>query len=169
MTQIYLGGLKHLLEAELIKQLSENTKINPKYKPTIDAYSDFNDISGANRDLDFLDRSWLSAKEWKECMSLAVPTGYNYFNAQKVGNVLIKEFSHLKYKTAREGSVCLYATKFINNDDLVDFIMLMAKAKAEEVSIDNYEPSYDLNITLQRAKLLTPDKVKNAIVRVWWD
>jgi hypothetical protein len=145
-------------------------KYPAKYQSTIDAYSDANKLSKADRDLDFLNKTWFTAKEWKECMELAVVNGYNEFDSTKVGKI-IAPFTSLKFKTARESSVCMYVTGFKNKDELLKFLNTCKKMIADEVSVENEDFGYDVNNVIKKVQQWSVEVagMSQQQVRVWWD
>ena len=114
-----------------------------KIKQVIDAYSDCNTLSKAERDLKFKAKQSFTALEVMNTMKLALnnsETEYNEFNEQALQRVIDAFGPTARYYPAREGSVCLYVK--IPNNTRVAFW----RFTADEVSLEG-----------------------NNTFRLWWD
>lgn len=75
---------------------------------TLGAYSDCNELSKAERNLEFKASLPVSGDEFVEIMREATPDGYNDFNADAAQRVVFFFGSDAHYVIAREGSPCVY-------------------------------------------------------------
>lgn len=77
-------------------------------REVMEAYCDCGDLpfeqTVKRRNLNFRSSVWLTPEEAQKIMNVAVPNGYNAFEAQLIGALP----GTVKVQIAREGSVCLY-------------------------------------------------------------
>lgn len=98
-----------------LNDLIQKTKLSGyewRVRNVLSAYSDCNgleDSDGIRRNLDFFCGDPFKIGELEKIMSVAVPTGYNAFDAKGLGAIISAAFGDKCHVfIARESSVCLY-------------------------------------------------------------
>lgn len=136
---------------------------------TIDAYSDANSRSEADRDLHFLASEWVDYSDMLEAFDKAVENGYNRFNSSLLNAIGAFEAEDLQFRPAREYSPCLYVRG--DRDTLAKVVKL--NLRADEVSMREASEYTDLDPeTRERSQTfpeLSESDVDVTILRLWWD
>lgn len=133
--------------SELLKRTGIGLMKQSEAKAVINAYSDCCDADG-ERDLNFICKEGFSLEEARKLLLVAVPGGYNAFEAESAIRNIESAFGNCATVfIAREGSVCLYVKPsravWIGGHRGKSISAL----SADEIS---YEPNFNL-------------------FRIWWD